>query len=69
VEPDRRYAFDEACVVRMRPGGRPLGRCNLARGPRQLVVLVDEKQVDVAEEAGAAGLRPVAARPSGGRRI
>jgi SpoU rRNA Methylase family len=50
VDSDRRYAFDEACVVRMRPGGRPLARANLARGPRQLVVLVDENEVDVAAE-------------------
>ena len=50
VAEDRRYAFDEACVVRMRPGGRPIGRSNLARGLRQLVVLVDEREVDVAEE-------------------
>lgn len=50
VASDRRYAFDEACVVRMRPGGRPLARSNLARGLRQLVVLADETRADVADE-------------------
>ncbi len=47
---DRRYAFDEVCVVSLTPGGQPLTRANLARGPRQLVVLVDDDHVDIDRE-------------------
>lgn len=43
---DRKYAFEEACVVTVQSSGQPLGRANLARGPRQLVVLADEEHVD-----------------------
>ena len=44
--PDRKYAFEEACVVTVQAGEQPLGRANLARGPRQLVVLADEEHVN-----------------------
>lgn len=47
---DRRYAFEEAVVVTMGPGERPLAGTNLARGPRQLIVLADESRVDLATE-------------------
>ncbi|MEM7349592.1 MAG: TrmH family RNA methyltransferase [Acidobacteriota bacterium] len=47
---DRRYAFDEACILSLRPGEQPLARTHLARGPRQLVVLVDDQHVDVDRE-------------------
>ncbi len=47
---DRRYGFEEACVVSLQPGGRPLCRANLARGPRQVIVLADEGSVDAAGE-------------------
>ncbi len=47
---DRRYGFEEACIVSLRSGGRPLSRANLARGPRQVVVLADEGSVDAVAE-------------------
>jgi tRNA G18 (ribose-2'-O)-methylase SpoU len=36
-----RHAFDEVCVVTAGPDGTPLHAANLARGPRQLIVLPD----------------------------
>ncbi len=50
VTSDRAYAYDEACLVTLRLGGVPLHRANLARGPRQLIVLPDERHVDLAAE-------------------
>lgn len=56
---DRRYAFEEACIVTvprrgtsasLQPGGRPLSRANLAKGPRQVIVLADEGSVDAVSE-------------------
>ncbi|MDA8021134.1 MAG: hypothetical protein MPN21_27165 [Thermoanaerobaculia bacterium] len=44
------YSFEEACVVSVRPGGQPLTKTNLARGPRQVVVLVDDGHLDVGKE-------------------
>lgn len=45
--------FDEAVVVTTRHGTTPLHREDLARGPRQLVVLADEGGVDLlAEDLG-----------------
>jgi hypothetical protein len=41
--------FDEVCVVTARGGGAPLRRADLARGPRQLVVIPDETAGDVDE--------------------
>jgi hypothetical protein len=38
-----RLPYDEACLVSALPGGEPLHRASLARGPRQLVVLADER--------------------------
>lgn len=46
---DRTYAFEQACVVSLSEG-QPLARTNLARGPRQLVVLADESHVRCAAE-------------------
>lgn len=48
---DRHYAFDEAVVVTTRPGSAPLGRVNLAAGPRQVLVLADEGAIDLHAEA------------------
>ncbi len=45
----RLHAFDEACVV-TRGEGEPLHRVDLARGPRQLLVIADEGALDVARE-------------------
>jgi hypothetical protein len=42
--------FREAVVVSLEPGHRPLGRTNLARGPKQLVVLPDERALDMSRE-------------------
>lgn len=47
---DARYAFDEVCVVTTERRGLPLHRANLARGPRQLVVIPDEGERGDAEE-------------------
>ena len=41
--------FDEVCVVSARGGGTPLQRTDLARGPRQLVVIPDETAGDLDE--------------------
>ncbi len=51
--PDERYAFEEVCVVTTGHGDTPLHRANLARGPRQLIVLPDESQIDLAAERWA----------------
>jgi hypothetical protein len=45
-----RYAFDEVCVVTRRPTGMPVHRANLARGPRQLLVVPDESCLDLERE-------------------
>jgi hypothetical protein len=42
VHADRCGAFDEVCVVTASGDGEPLQQVDLARGPRQLVVLPDE---------------------------
>ena len=44
VGAERRYAYDEALVIRAVPGSGsvPLHRANLARGGRQLIVIPDE---------------------------
>lgn len=44
VGAERRYAYDEAVVVRSTPesGSVPLHRANLARGGRQLIVIPDQ---------------------------
>ncbi|HEX3758640.1 MAG TPA: hypothetical protein VHW23_08030, partial [Kofleriaceae bacterium] len=41
--------FDEVCVVSTRGDATPLSRADLARGPRQLVVIPDEMAGDVDE--------------------
>lgn len=41
--------FDEVCVVSTHGGGTPLQRADLARGPRQLVVIPDEMAGDIDE--------------------
>ncbi len=68
---DRRYAFEEAWVVSLRGGGQPLARTQLARGPSQLVVLVDEEQVRLdAEDFGRLARtvhRAAIERPAGDR--
>ena len=46
----RTYAFDEACLITLGAKGRSLTRANLAKGPRQLIVLADEEHVDLAAE-------------------
>lgn len=40
------FAFEEACIVSCRREGVPLHRVNLARGPRQIVVIPDESAID-----------------------
>jgi hypothetical protein len=50
ARPDRALTFDEAVVVTAATGAEPLHRLNLARGPRQLVVIPDETAVDLAVE-------------------
>ena len=44
------HSFPEVTIVTTSPGGVPLHRANLARGARQLVVIPDERQVQIAEE-------------------
>lgn len=41
--------FDDVCVVSARGDGTPLHRTDLARGPRQLVVIPDETAGDIDE--------------------
>jgi hypothetical protein len=55
VTPERRYAYDEAVVVRATPGpgSIPLHRTNLARGGRQVIVVPDESAVDLQTEEWA----------------
>ncbi len=44
------FAFEEACVVTCGRDGVPIHRANLARGPRQLVVIPDESAIRTSEE-------------------
>jgi hypothetical protein len=50
---DTRYAFSEVCVVTARPatGSIPIHRTNLAKGPKQLLVIADESTLDVSDAA------------------
>jgi len=50
VGADQRYPFDEAIVVGSLRNGVPISRVRLANGPRQLIVLADEGQVDLDRE-------------------
>lgn len=64
AKPGQRYGFERAVVVTAGAGDRPLSRVNLARGPDQVLILVDEAegladQKDwsrVSEDATMAGL-------------
>lgn len=44
------FAFEEVCVVTCSQDGVPIHRANLARGPRQLVVIPDESAVRSSEQ-------------------
>jgi hypothetical protein len=48
---DTCYGSPEVTVVTRRRNGAPLHKADLARGPRQLVVIPDESRVDVVAEA------------------
>lgn len=52
VEPERRYAYDEAVVIRAAPapGSLPLQRINAARGARQVIVIPDHTAGDLPVE-------------------
>jgi SpoU rRNA Methylase family len=47
---DRRYRFEEAVVITVRPTDTPIHRANLARGPQQVIAIPDESAVDVENE-------------------
>lgn len=47
---DRRYRFEEACVITLRPTDTPLHRANLARGSQQVIAIPDESTVDLDQE-------------------
>jgi tRNA C32,U32 (ribose-2'-O)-methylase TrmJ len=51
VDSEARFAFDEVCIVVAGSGKERLGRSNLARGPRQLLVIPDEDTTDMSPEA------------------
>ena len=64
-------AFDEVMVVTAGPRGVPLRKLDLARGPRQVIVIPDESRAGPEREgwAGRAGRDPQLARvelPAGG---
>ncbi len=44
------FAFEEVCVVTCSRDGVPIHRANLAKGPRQLVVIPDESAVRPSEQ-------------------
>jgi tRNA G18 (ribose-2'-O)-methylase SpoU len=44
---DRCYAFDEVCVITLRPGDIPLSRAKLAGGQRQILVIPDVHGVEI----------------------
>src|SRR5215212_8454116 len=48
--PDRRYLFEEVCVITTRRTGVPLQRAHLARGAQQLIAIADETAVDLERE-------------------
>lgn len=56
-------AFDEVTVITTGPAGVPLRKLDLARGPRQLIVIPDEAHLDQEREGWAvAGVQPRIAR-------
>jgi len=50
VSKERRYGFDEVCVISASCQGTPLPRARLARGGRQLIALPDESAVSLPDE-------------------
>jgi hypothetical protein len=47
---DTRYGFPEVAVITAKRLGVPIHKADLARGPRQLVVIPDESRVETIEE-------------------
>lgn len=50
TSPDRSFDFEQAVIVTAGSAAEPLHRVDLARGPRQLLVVADEQAVDLAVE-------------------
>jgi hypothetical protein len=50
AQPDRRYPFEEACVITTRQVGTPIHQTSLARGPAQVIAIPDESQIDLEGE-------------------
>ena len=46
----RKYAFSEACVVTLGPGGVPLHHADLARGASQIIIVPDQTAIDLDRE-------------------
>lgn len=52
ASPDRRYRFEEVCVITARRTDTPIHRANLARGATQLIAIPDESALDPEREDG-----------------
>jgi hypothetical protein len=50
AQPDRRYPFEEACVITTHRLGIPIHQANLARGPSQVIAIPDESQINLDDE-------------------